>query len=351
MKRTVCIIISALMLLTLAACTHTPQEVTNDPTAEPSAAPSAVPTAVPTEEPTEPTAVPEPVELAFEDCAEVAARLPWGEADNEVTYDPRFEAFDDVPGCFFVADGRIYILDRWIEGENSLLVCDTTSGETSRINVSGTKYGVQTEFAVDGSELITPYMIFNIRTGEQTLLQQPPINENAFESTRRLHLRDGEWYLYVSEPRFTSASEEENTNPLMTEYKLDRANLMWQPVRRYLRNWDYRRIQLLSGGNDVVLDRGTGIGADEYVEYDGSGCHYVVTMEYRKTDEEIVVCLVLTKYSPEGQMLSFTELRLDNISYLNDPILWHHSLRVDNDGTIWFMMMYTSELTIYKLHL
>ena len=295
MKKLISAILILVMLLALAACTGRQQTVT-DPTAAPTqtAAPTDEPTE-PAETATEPTAEPvEPVELYFEDCSRIAAKLPWGTGDNEVAFDPRFEDHDDVPGCFDIEDGRIYLLDRWVEDENSLLVYDTASGEISRIDVSNTKYGVQTEFAVIGGELITPYMIFNIETGEETLLQKPPVTENVFECTRRIVVRGGECRLYISEPRFTSASEKENTSPLVTEYKLDRANLMWQPVRRYLRNWDGRRIQLLSENDvDVVLERGTERGNDEYIGCDAKGFHYVVTMDYRGTEEAISTYKVL----------------------------------------------------------
>ena len=47
--------------------------------------------------------------------------------------------------------------------------------------------------------------------------------------------------------------------------------------------------------------------------------------------------------------MSFTELCLDDISYLNEADLWYHSMRVEDDGTVWLMMLYDKEVVIYRL--
>ena len=361
MKRSIAFTVLFAILLTLCACGRKPEDngysaniepteaAEIAPTEEPEAAPEV--TAEPTEVP-EPTPVPEPVAVAFESCVEEVVTLPWGEGEHEVHFDPLLVDHDDRPGCFCIADGRIYILDRFYNDDTSLLIYDIASGELSRLNVFGTKRGVGTEFAVEGNEIITPFMICNIETGEETRLQEPPIEGNVYECVTRLHKVDGSWYLYISQPRISTTSDTVNTAPVTREYKLDRENLLWKSVRRYMCNREYRRIQLEDGASYAgVLDRGTLNGTDQYVDYDGSGCHYVVTFEYRATEEGSECFLVLTKYSPEGVRLSYTELFLDPIDYRNDPEYWYHYFRVDEDGTVWFMMMYDEGLTVCKLHL
>ena len=327
------------------------EAVTPEPTLEPTPEATEEPTPEPTATP-EPTPTPEPVAVDFESCAEAVVSVPWGEGELEAYYDPLQVGHSDQPGCFYIADGRIYVLDRFHNDDTSLLVYDIESDELSRLNVFGTKYGVGTEFAVEGNELITPYMIYNVETGEETLLQEPPIEGSNYECVRRLHKVDGSWYLYVSEPMISTSSNTANTAPVTMEYKLDRENRLWKSVRRYLCNREYRHVQIEDGTSyAAVLDRGTVNGTDQYVDYDGSGCHYVVTFEYRATEEGSKCYLVLTKYSPEGVQLSFTELFLDPINWRNYAAYWYHDFRVEEDGTVWFMMMYDTGLTIYKLHI
>ena len=317
------------------------EEVTPKPTEEITPEPTATPE--PTEEPT-----PEPTVLAFEDCAEVVARLPWGMADDEVFFEYPDESEWTLPVCFYVNDGQIYLLDRWVyPSTNSILHYDL-DGWSNRIDLSKTQYTTYTEFAVNGNYIITPYMMYDYETGEQTLLQQVDLKQgSALECIRRLQMRNGKCYMYVSEPRFVGSTE--NEHPLVTEYELDSENLLWKPVRRLFTE-TYTEITLLENG--AVLAWGGENSDLEYVGFDGEGRQYVFCRAtYMPEGEEYPRShCMLTRFSADGTKEAFTVIEMpDDYRY---PLMgWKHSFRVDEDGTVWFMMMYEEEVVFYKITL
>ena len=364
MKRFTALIILFAMLLSFAACGQ--QQGNNEASAtneagttenieaiEPAATEAELTeptlTPEPTEEPTpEPTATPEPepVELAFADCAEVVARLPWGMADDEVFFEYPDESEWTLPVCFYVNDGQIYLLDRWVyPSTNSILHYDL-DGWSNRIDLSKTQYTTYTEFAVNGSFIITPYMMYDCETGEETLLQQVDLKQGgALECVRRLQMRDGKCYMYVSEPRFVGSTE--NEHPIVTEYELDSENLLWKPVRQLFTE-TYTEITLLENG--AVLAWGGENSNLEYVGFDGEGRQYVFCRGtyMSEGDESPSSHWMLTRFAPDGTKEALTVIELSD-SYRYPLLGWKHSFRVDEDGTVWFMMMYEEEVVFYKI--
>ncbi len=361
MKKSICLIMVFAMLLALCACQGRERQVLTEPTAVPSEAaqsfeptalpteapaketteePTELPTEAPTEEPTpEPTAVPEPVELSFKECAEVAARLPWGTGDNEVYFEPPDESEELVPQRFYVADGKVYVLDRWLyQGAGGMIVCDIETGELSRVNFTGTQQSHYTAFAIDGGRVIDPFSIYDIKTGKETVLQRPPLKDSPLECARSIRQKDGAWYLYIAEPWFIGS--EQNEHPIVTEYLLDEENLLWQPVREYMRD-GWEKIELLDGG--TVLDSIFEEGHSAYAGYDDAGNHYVVT-------EGGVHGVTLSKLTPEGHVEKYVELDTSE-EYHFPMVSWGFNVQVDPDGTVWLMMLYEKEVVIFKLSL
>ena len=371
MKRIIAFVMLFAMLLSLCACgekqdnneasatneagTTEAAEVTEPAATEAEATEAATPEATeevtpePTEEATpEPTPVPEPVVLAFEDCAKVVARLPWGTADDEVYYEPPDESEWTLPVCFYVNDGQIYLLDRWpYHSDNSMLHYDL-DGWSNRIDLSKTQYSVYTEFAVNGNFIITPQMMYDYETGEETLLQQVDLKQgSALECIKRLQIRNGKCYMYVSEPEFVGS--ELNEHPLVTEYELDSENLLWKPVREYS-VVTHREINILETG--AVLEWG---GEDTYIEYigfDGEGRQYAFCQEvYMPEGEEYPRShCMLTRFASDGTKEAYTVIEMPD-SFRFPLCGWEHSFRVDEDGTVWFMMMYEEEVVFYKITL
>ena len=376
MKRIVALIMLFALLLTLCACGEKPEdneaiasaepteaaataeadpteaELTEAATPEPTEEPTPEPTEEVTPEPTatpEPTPVPEAVKIAFDDCAEVVARLPWGSGDNEVYYEPSHESEEILPVCFNVTDGKIYLLDRWLNHSTSpILSIDIATGETGRIDVSGTQYSVNTEFAIDGSRLITPREIYDLETGEDTPLQPVDlVQQGALMNMRRILMRGGECYMYVADE---FVNNHQSTSPVVTEYLLmqDHLSSYWKPMRQYCRE-DSHSITLLESG--MSLARGTEMGYDEYLGPDAKGCHYVMSEEHRLDENGCDLFLhTLSRFTPEGYVDVYT--LVDMPKHYHYPMFgWKHSFRVDEDGTVWFMMMYEEEVVFYKITL
>lgn len=358
MKKLISAIMLCAMLIMLCACRSEPQQAMTDPTAAPTeaaatAAPTAAlteePTEAPTEEPTtEPTATPEPVELSFADCAEVVARLPWGLGDNEVYFEPPDESEEMVPQCFFVADGNVYVLDRWLyQRSEGMIVCDIETGELSRVNFTDTQSSHYAAFAIDGGRMIDPFSIYDIETGTETILQRPPIKESALECVRFLRFKDETWYLYLAEPWDIGSTH--NEHPIVTEYILDEENLLWQPVRRYIKD-GWKNIELLDGG--IVLENIRDDAHNEYAGYDDAGNHYVISEDsvYDNGSEYGRLRVTLSKLTPEGHVEKYVEL--DTSKEYHSPLVsWGHNVQVDSDGTVWLMMLYNTEAVIYKINM
>lgn len=366
MKRFVALITLFAMLLSLCACGEKQDNSEASASVEPTEAAEntadtteeAV-TAEPevTEEPTpeatlepapEPTPVSEPAVIAFEDCAEVVARLPWGMADDEVFFEYPDESEWTLPVCFYVNDGQIYLLDRWVyPSTNSILHYDP-DGWSNRIDLSKAQYTTYTEFAVNGNFIITPYMMYDYETGEQTLLQQVDLKQgSALECIRRLQLRNGKCYMYVSEPRFVGSTE--NEYPIVTEYELDSENLLWKPIRQFSTE-TYTETTLLENG--AVLSWGGENSDLEYIGFDGEGRHYAFCRgTYMPEGEEYPRShCMLTRFAGDGTIEAYTEIEMPD-HYRYPLIGWNHSFRVDDDGTVWFMMMYEEEVVFYKITL
>ena len=354
MKYFVSFILLAAMLFSLAACGEN-KTANADPTASPTEevtaaptdAPTEAPTAAPTEDPTpEPTAVPDPIELDFTACAEIVARLPWGNGEHEVFSEAPVVGVDDdewvIPKHFYVANGRAYVFDRREFYGNSMLACDLESGETERIffNDKSSEY----EFAVMDGLVIFPDCVFDIETGESTRLQPIPDVSEFKYFVHSMVVRDGKCYAYVGICEFYDFS---NTLSL-DEYVLDPDNLIWKLVQRINLPRFVPYPEAEEGYTQHVEDR--------YIGTDAEGNHYCDTWCYaykmlENGEEEWEEWHRISKISPNGVALSYVDVYFPE-DYIR---LWDDDnsliFRVDDEGNIWYMCEALSELLIYRIAL
>ena len=388
MKKLVSIILLAAMLLTLAACRGTDDPVT-DPTAAPTAAPTSVPTEAPTTAPTEvpteaptpePTVVPEPLVLAFEDCAELVLRLPWGNGDNEVfkKSTPGGEsAFDAIPLHFNIIDGKVYIYDRYYPNGNGVLGCDPETGVLTRLSPDiGENSFYSSEFAVMNGKLIFPPCMYDIETGERTELQRIPDTDAMGTGIHIMSVKDGKCYAYRPVKWDGEITWTEATYAFY-EYELDMENLMWVLIRRidmpeYVPHADpvlgergaasnYEAEETQRSYIYIRGDAAVFYCCDRYMGMDDEGNHYVDSMEVLihidenggiSSPDDVTRWNRIVKLSPDGVPVSYVDVYFPD-NYLDRYDEWSNYLifKVDRDGTVWYMCETTEEVLIYKISL
>ena len=370
MKRTVCIIISALMFLTFAACTNTQKDVSNDPTAAPSAVPTTEPTAEPTEKPTEeptpePTAIPVPKELSFTDCAELALRLPWGDGENEVfIHDPWVNADGDleggdwvIPEHFNIIGGKVYVYDRFYPRGNGLLECDPATGEVKRLSPDiGENDFFNGEFAVLNGKLIFGACMYDLETGEHTGLQLIPDTDYSGAGILIMSVRDGKCFAYRAAAYRLEGKDYFNRDMMKQatsaydEYELDMENRMWVLTRRIVMPEYVPHAEPELGKDEQFFC------CDRYMGMDDAGCHYVDSEEYvayRPVDGKVEVHTWhrIIKLASDGTPISYVDVEFPD-NYIHMWIDENYLVyKVDGDGTVWYMCETEDECLIYKINL
>ena len=371
MKKTISILLCALILLSLAACNTAVDPVTEPteeptaalptavPTAEPTAAPTDEPTAEPTAEPTpEPTPIPEPAELSFDACAEVAVRLKWGKGEQKVfVQKPVFGVEDDdwvIPQHFNIIDGKVYVFDLYYPYGNGILECDPADGGATRLSPDLGDYNFfNSEFAIlDGKVIFSRYM-YDLETGERTDIQ--PISDYwdfPREGILIMSVRNGKCYAYraVGEPN--SLGHQSIFIPgtkAYDEYELDMENRMWMLKRRiempaYV---PYAHPDLEDGSEFYHYER--------YMGMDDAGNHYVDSYECILDFDADGTFLGSTiwnriiKLSPEGAPISYVDVYFPD-DYINMWIDENYLIfKVDGEGNVWYMCEAESELLVYKI--
>ena len=239
MKHILSFAIIFIMVFSLAACKQQ-QTAAADPTEAPTAAPTEVTTEAPaepaTEAPTpEPSATSEPKELAFEDCAELVLRLPWGDGEDEVfmqpaSIDDEDEYIQVIPEHFNVMDGKIYIFDLFRPYGKGIIVCDIETGQIERLSPDiGDNTLECGEFAVMDGKLIFQDCMYDISTGERIEI------ENALNRVLIMNVRDGKCLAYNA----VNAVDNDGREFLFTQatyaydvYELDVENRTWVQKER-----------------------------------------------------------------------------------------------------------------------
>lgn len=370
MKKLVSIITFAAMLLCFAACgANKPGETAAAaPTETPKAAETAVPaateaepTAEPTEEPTpEPTPVPEPVELDFESCAELVARIPWGNGEKEVfrlVPVPNTEDADWViPEHFNVIDGKVYIFDLFDYYGSGILEYDPGTGELTRISPDVGQYSfMNSEFAILDGKVIFGAYIYDIETGERIELQRIPSSDLRGAGILIMSVRDGKCFAYRAVGYMSESVEDSFFIPGTTaydEYELDMENLMWVLKRR---------IRMPEGGiphSSPEPEEGRQFFCcDRYMGADDAGYHYVDSEECivtRSEEQEVIETTTwrrITKLAPEGYALSYVDVFFPE-DYIHMWIDENYLVfKVDAEGNVWYMCETESEFLIYKITL
>ena len=349
MKRSLSVIMVFAMLFSLAACSGhggpIPTEQTvNAQTEAPTAEPTPEPTEVPTEAPTpEPTATPAPKELVFDECAELVCTLPWGTGENEVYFEDPNEDEGAVPQNFFIADGKVYIYDRFIYNDRSFIVYDIETGEVSRLHYgSDDGYKIWTRFAVLDEKLIGQKGYFDLETGEEFSLQ--PLIQNGsteIENLRYFQIREGKLYGYVG---YIQLYDEDLMTDL-TEYELDFENGMWVPVRKILCSGGEEELIIKEG--ELHIKRGC------YLGFDNEGNHYVQCYGAEGPIDNRTTYYSIMKYAPDGHLVS--EVRFNYYADFEEGTKAGYApdrfSLVTEDGTVWLMFPLNNGLRIYKLNL
>ena len=382
MKKIICLLLCAVMTISLAACgentreagktaeptlepavTAVPPEVTDAPTEEPTAAPTEAPTEAPTPEP---TAVPEPEELDFDSCAELVLRLSWGNGDKQVFIRPLRHGDDDgdweIPQHFNIIDGKVYIFDRFRPYGKGIIVCDPETGNIERLSPDIGDNNLECgEFAVMDGRLIFRDCMYDLSTGERTEI------ENALNRVLIMNV-SGDKCLAFNAVNVADGGQEflfTQATYAYDVYELDMENLTWVQRERIempeyvphaeppFSNYDIEERER----SYLFLQEGEGIFScfDRYMGTDGAGNHYIDSEEELIYRSETVIHSMTTwhriiKYSPDGTPLSYVDVYFPDDYLYSD---WGNYLiyKVDADGTVWYMCETEAEVLIYKINL
>ncbi len=351
------ILISALLIALCACAENTPIDADSSEVPEKTGVttetPSFEPSAGPTEEPVpEPTAVPEPVEYAFDDCAEVVLDLPVGEGENDIhyTHDPDYGTF--APDWFVTHGDKLYIPEEW----NVVAIFDMKTGKLTR----GPKTRGVLAAVTDDYYLIAPdgYMSPNLNTclyypetGESVDILSLK-GENLLE--RYIHsifYRDGKCWAYIREKRHFEEAGPTNAYYDLYIYELDVENKVWRGVKKIYEprltgevddwsGWHWNELVLTETGGVIDPHCGTFLGTD----FEGN--MYFIRSEREEIDGKMIFPKWIKKYSPQGVLLGYTRLPFlyDDFPGENDA-----EVRMGEDGCVYVSKPLEDRFTIFRV--
>ena len=378
MKRAIALFLFAAMLLSFAACRKPGDQQANaspKPTEAVTEAPTEAPTPAPTEAPTtEPAVVPEPAELAFEDCAELVLRLPWGDGEDEVFIRPIMTDDDDwvIPQHFNIIDGKVWIFDRYYPFGSGLLMCDPETGETVRISLNTGDSALENgEFEILDGKLIFRDCMYDLETGERIGLEPIPGTAALRDGVLMMKVKDGKCFAYRAVNYNEGDPEQEFLFTQATfaydVFELDMDNLAWVQKERIEMPdniphaeppfSDYEINYYGKGDVEIIGRDGGAIFCDDrYMGTDDEGNRYVDSEEILAYKNEFGGYVAsktwrrIIKLSPEGDPIAYVD-----VSYPDNYIFrdWGNYLvyKVDGDGTVWYMCETLDEVLIYKISL
>lgn len=297
-------------------------------------------------------------ELAFDSCAELALRLPWGDGETDVFIERPIGGYEDedwvIPQHFNIIDGKVFILDRHFYYGHGVLECDPATGGVTRLSPDIGEYDFfNSEFAIlDGKVIFARYM-FDLDTGERTELQ--PISDYwdfPREGILIMSVRDGRCFAYKA-----VGETDQHGNQVIyvpdtheyDEYELDMENRMWVLKRRIELpgSIPHASPDLPEGSEFYCYDR--------YMGMDDAGNHYVDSYEcILDYDAEgafrgSTVWNRIIKFSPDGRPISCVDVYFPD-NYIRMWIDENYLIfKVDGDGTVWYMCETEDEFLIYKI--
>lgn len=295
-------------------------------------------------------------ELAFEDCAELAFRLPWGNGETEVFIERPTEGYDDedwvIPQHFNVIGGKVYVFDRYNNYGSGVLECDPVTGGVTRLSPDIGEYSFITgEFAVLNGKIVFGACMYDLETGERTELQRISNSDFMGAGILFMSVRDGKCFAYRAVDKMDDFGHVFFFVPetdAYDEYELDMENRMWVLVRRI------EMPKNVPHASPDLSDDSEFYASDRYMGMDDAGNHYVDSYESIVcVDEEGVIRTTvwnrIVKLSPDGRPTAYVDVYFPD-NYIHMWIDANYLIyKVDGDGTVWYMCETEDELLVYRI--
>lgn len=329
-------LLAGLMLVFFTACVSNgrPQEET--PTEAPaSEMPSAESSAEPSEEPTEtpdlePTEVPEPMELAFDDCAEEIIRLAAGKgAEDNYYYYPQWdEPFG--PSEFQIEDGFLYFRTYM-----DLFRISLESGKSERVAiVPNSGAPIEGQFGVLDGSIVTNGGVIDFNTG--TVEKVIPAAELTFNLLSVMK-RGGKLYANVYVEGVWDDSELVSA-PHIDEYLYFPEEKAWIASKRLI-DCIPEPDNEISHQNYEYVYTDTGLPAAG-----GANGYRIYMNEYDRVNERFYY--TVSKYSRDGSLLSWVDLPFNELEMFDETAFLECS-----DGFVYVMAKLPDEIVIYRLNM